>query len=162
MPSPLFSPQPGWGGRLREWLSENAYLAVFRLVLFVAIVVLVQSIIRNRPPAPLATSPSPTLAPAVEGYRPVAARGEGASHLARRALNDYLSEFPGQGPLTDAEKAYAVDILWRGAVAAASRTPFVLHEGDSLFFPYSTLEAAVTAAKAMTPAERAAWSRPAR
>ena len=69
MPSPLFTPRPGWGGLFREWLRENAYLAVFRLVLFVAIVVLVQSIVRNRPPEQPALSPSPSSdASAVDGH----------------------------------------------------------------------------------------------
>jgi hypothetical protein len=158
LPSPLFTPQPGWGGRFREWLRENAYLAVFRLVLFVAIVVLVMSIFRNRPPASPDGSPSPSPAMAVEGHRPVAARGDGASQLAKRALSEHLAEYPVAAPLTDAEQAFAVDMLWRGAVAAAARVPFVLHVGDSLFFPHATIEAAVTAAKAMTPAERATWS----
>lgn len=163
MPSPLFSPRPGWGGRLREWLRENAYLAVFRLVLFVAIVVLIQSIVRNRPPQPSALSPSPsTDASAVEGHRPVAVRGDGASQLAQRALIEHLTEYPDRGPLSPAEQAFAVDVLWRGAVQAAARVPFVLHAGDSLFFPHATIEAAISAAKTMTPAERARWSRPAR
>ena len=86
-------------------------------------------------------------------------RGDGASQLAERALTEHLAEFPDRGPLTSAEQAYAVDILWRGAVAAAARVPFVLHVGDSLFFPHATVDAAITAAKAMTPAERTKWSR---
>ena len=160
MPSPLFTPRPGWGGRFREWMHDNAYVVVFRLVLFVAIVVLIQSIVRNRPPADFAASPSPSPSSApVDGYRPVAAPREGASHLAARALDEHLAARPGTGPLTAAERAYAIDSLWRGAVAAAARTPFVLHVGDSLFFPTATVDAAVSAAKALTPTQKAAWGR---
>jgi hypothetical protein len=159
MPSPLFTPQPGWGGRLHEWLRENAYLAVFRLVLFVAIVILVQSILRHRAPVPEPLA-SPGVPPAsVQGHRPVASPGDSATALAARALEAHLAAFPDRGPLDAVQRLASVDRLAREAVATSSRQPFELNPGDSLFFPYAAVDAAIGAAKALTPAQRAAWSR---
>ena len=44
LPGPQFVPRPGWGGRLQQWLTHNAYIAVFRLVIVVALVLLGRSL----------------------------------------------------------------------------------------------------------------------
>lgn len=149
LPSPLFSPRPGWGGQLKEWFTENAYLVTFRTVLALAVALVVVSIIRNRP-APVATAPSPTPSPSV--VREYAARpGDGMTHLAARAIDEHLA-YTGMR-LSAEQHLAAVDSLsrtkgWR-PLDADERVPFREDE----------VAAAIAGSLALSAAALAAWGK---
>lgn len=154
LPSPLFTPRPGWGGQLREWLRENAYLASFRLVLAAALAVVVISILRSPPTTQLAASPSPTPTPdtIAQTFRP----GEGISHLAGRALDAYLATRP-EYKLDAVRRLFAVDTLWKTVADAGNLPEF--DAGAVIEFPHTVIEYAISQAEGMTAAQYRAWSR---
>jgi len=149
LPSPLFTPRPGWGGQLKGWFSENAYLVVFRTVLALAVALVVVSIIRNRP-VPVAIAPSPTpQSPAVREY--AARPGDGMTHLAARAIDEYLA-YSGTR-LTAEQHLAAVDSLSR------SKGWRPLDEGESIPFREDEVAAAIAGSLALSAAALAAWGK---
>lgn len=157
IPSPLFTPQPGWGGQMGAWMRENTYLLVFRGVLAVSIALIVISLLRVRPVAELALTPTPSAALTANAI--TAVRGDTLSSLAGRALGAYLTAHPEHTGLTPAHKLFITDVLWRAAEAVQSKRPFVLEVGMSVTFPDASLEASISEAKRLTPSQLAAWER---
>jgi hypothetical protein len=158
LPSPLFTPRPGWGGRLRQWWSENGYGTVFRSVLLIALIILAATIFTTRDnKSDVAVTPSPT--PTIEAIEEAARPGEGISHLASRVLNAYIAEEPATRALEPVEHLFAVDYLSRMIMALSSRSPFTLRANENVRFPVTALNDAIAKANALTPQERTNWSR---
>lgn len=147
----MFRPRPGWGGQLRRWLHDNLYMAVFRLLIVSATVLIVSSLIHSWKDVQLAHSPSPTTTPATAVYEFVADHGIGLTQLAARAVDAYLNA---QNVRLDAVRhLYAVDSLAR---TAGWRR---LTAGEKVTFDTETLARAVISAKALTSQQYFAWSR---
>ena len=158
LPSPLFTPRAGWGGRLRHWWSENGYGTVFRSVLLIALIILAVTIFTTRDEEhELAASPTP--APTVEAREETARPGEGISHVTSRALDAHIAQEPATRSLEPVEHLFAVDYLSRMIMALSSRSPFTLRANETVRFPLTALNDAIAKANALTPQERNNWSR---
>jgi hypothetical protein len=152
LPSPLFQPRPGWGGKLRHWIRENLYLLVFRVLILAAIVLIGTSLVHSWRAIKLAQSPSPSpsISPLTVLYEHIAANGVGLTQLAALTLDTYLASH--HDLLDTPSHLYAVDALarsagWRRLIA-----------GEKIVFDTDTLARIVSAAKALTPSQRTAWS----
>jgi hypothetical protein len=157
IPSPLFTPRPGWGGQLASWMRENSYLLVFRFVLAVSVALIVISLLRVRP-QPSAPNASPT-ATALAAHQMVASRGDTLSSLAMRALDEHLSVHPEHTGLTPAHKLFITTTLARAAQSALSMNAAALEVGAAIPFPHAALEAVIAEAKHLTPSQLSAWAR---
>ncbi len=156
LPSPLFTPQPGWGGRLAGWLRDNLYMLVFRVVVFSAVALILISLVRSwRAPRLAEQSPSPSASPLSQNwtFQTAAAAGQGMTHLAAWAVDAYLSQHTPKVALTAVEHLYAVDSLAR----QSGWRRLALHEEAR--FSADDIAAVIEKAKALTAAQRAAWAR---
>ncbi|HUO75725.1 MAG TPA: hypothetical protein VMU12_02310 [Candidatus Paceibacterota bacterium] len=153
LPGPMFRARPGWGGRLREWMHENLYVIVFRLLLLAAAGLVIASLL-NHHATPEAPVPSPTATPtAYDAYYQVALAGEGMTHLAAKTINDYSDDQIPPLKLDAIQHLFAVDTLARTAGWRRLRL------GDEVSFRTSVIQDVIFLAKALTPAQRAAWAR---
>jgi hypothetical protein len=152
LPSPLFRARPGWGGQLREWLADNAYVIAFRLLLLAAAVLVVASLVgRHEPETAL---PSPTVIPrAYDAYDEVALAGEGMTHLAAKAVDDYSADQIPPLRLDAVQHLFAVDALARGAGWIR------MELGDGVSFRTADIVDIVARAQSLTARQRAAWAR---
>ena len=151
LPSPMFKPRPGWGGKLRTWLHDNLYILMFRGLLLVAVGLVGLSLIRSWNAAPLAQSPSPSGSSNLAQYEFIAAHGVGLTHLAAKALDAYLIE---QSSTLDAPRhLFAVDALARQAGWHR------LSVGEKIVFDITALAQAVTSAQSLTKTQYSAWQR---
>lgn len=139
LPSPLFKPKPGWGGRLRIWLKRNNQ-SVSLVAALVIIVFATQGLIRQE--RGTATN---DLTQTLENIITLTARqNQGISHLARQALSDYLISHRDIS-LTPVQELFA-------ATALANTVPArLLSIGEPVTFQLSSLQAAIESAKNMTP-----------
>ena len=154
LPGPMFSARPGWGGQLREWLHENLYVVVFRLLLLIAAGLVIASIVGRRS-APVAVLPSPTATPDTthDSYYQVALAGEGMTHLAAKAVNEYSNDQIPPLQLDAIQHLFAVDALARNAGWHR------LALGDGVTFRTSVVADVIFLAKSLSPAQRSAWAR---
>ena len=152
LPSPLFRARPGWGGQLAEWLADNAYVIVFRVLLLVAAVLVIVSLVRHH--GTEVALPSPTETPrAYDAYYEVALAGEGMTHLAAKAVNDYAADQIPPLVLDAVQHLYAVDALARSAGWKR------MELGDGVSFRTADLADIIARAMRLTAAQRSAWSR---
>ncbi|MCC6934365.1 MAG: hypothetical protein IT406_01565 [Candidatus Yanofskybacteria bacterium] len=152
LPGPLFTPRPGWGGKLRAWLTDHAYLLVFRVVLLVALLLIGRSLwhARSLP----STSPAPTPTPVIAQNIALTARpGDGLTDLAARAIDLLLASGSATIRLDAAQHLFAVDSLAR----AMGWRRLLLNE--ELLFKTSDITAAVLQALTLSPSRHAAWER---
>jgi hypothetical protein len=151
LPSPLFRARPGWGGQFKEWLADNAYVIVFRLLLFIAAVLVVASLAGRH--GPQTALPSPTATPfAYDAYYEVALAGEGMTHLAAKAVDDYSADRIPPLHLDAVQHLFAVDALARGAGWTR------LELGDGVSFRTADIIDIVARAQSLTARQRAAWA----
>ena len=154
IPGPLFSARPGWGGRIARWLSHNASMAVFRLVILLALILIGRSIWIRLPARQSSFEPMASASPESRGdIVLVASRGDGMTTLAAHALDLYIATSNNLIRLTAAQHLFAVDTLARSAGWKA------LNVGQSVVFTRDALASVVSAAQALTPAQRAAWGK---
>jgi len=152
LPGPMFRPRPGWGGRLRGWLSGNVYVVVFRLLLLAAAALVVASLVGRHEPE--TAFPSPTASPfAYDTYYQVALAGEGMTHLAAKTVDDYSHDQIPPLTLDAVQHLFAVDALAR--LAGWKR----MELGDGVSFRTAVVADVVATAQSLTPAQRTAWSR---
>ena len=151
LPGPQFVPRPGWGGQLRRWFQHNIYIALFRLVIVVALVMLAHSLWSSTPPQ-IAVSPPPTPGE-LTGFTIKARPGDGMTNLAARAVDLYIAVQSRIIRLDAAQHLFAVDTLARTTCWCP------LKDGQSVSFTNINIAASVEAALGMTPAKHAAWSR---
>ncbi len=152
LPGPQFISRPGWGGRIREWFSHNAYTAMFRLVIVVALVLIARSLFihRNNPIA------QPTDSPVAAVLRPISTQalaGDGMTNLAARALDVYLALQSPAIRLDGAQHLFAVDALAR----AVCWCPVTINQ-EVTFVP-ADIKPIVDRALGLSPAQHAAWAR---
>lgn len=153
LPGPLFRARPGWGGRLREWAHENLYVVVFRLILLIAAGLVIASLVGHRGASEaLAPSPTPTAQPEATYYE-VALAGEGMTHLAAKAINNYSDDQIPPLKLDAIQHLFAVDTLARSAGWHR------LQLGDGVTFRTAVVEDVIFLAHSLSAAQRAAWAR---
>lgn len=156
IPSPVFRPRPGWGGRLSAWFRENGALTLFRLALVVGVTLVAVSLLRPEGLPPAATaSPSPTTVVRGDGTTVTveAQRGEGMTHLAARALDSRLGTHHPPRTLAAVEHLFAVHTLARQAGWRVVLT------GEAVGFRTADLDTAADHGRALSPSQRARWSR---
>jgi len=157
LPGPMFRARPGWGGQLREWLHENLYVVVFRLLLLVAAGLVIISIVGHRN-APVAALPSPTSLAVTpqsshDPYYQVALAGEGMTHLAAKAVNEYAQDQIPPLKLDAVQHLFAVDALARNAGWHR------LALGDGVTFRTSVVADVIFLAKSLSASQRSAWAK---
>ena len=156
LPSPLFTPRPGWGGKIARWLRDNLYILIFRLVVFGAAALIIVSLVRSWQATRTAqTTNSPSPSPTGQNWtlQTAAARGQGMTDLSAWAVNAYCSQHDPRISLTAVEHLYAVDTLarktgWRR-----------LQVREEAMFSADDIANIIESAKALTPAQRNAWAR---
>lgn len=82
----------------------------------------------------------------IEGFHVTATKGDGLTHLARKAVQEYLAQNP-DASITKEHKIYLEDYL-RKNVASGK-----IKEGDVRVFPEQLVSDALTKAKSLTPAQ---------
>ena len=152
LPGPLFTPRPGWGGKLSKWLGENLYIFIFRLVVLAALFLIVFSLVsawRTNPPLP-----SPTPEPLSQNwtFHTAASSGEGMTDLAAWAVDAYLTRHDPQVSLSAVEHIYTVDRLSR--LVGWHR----LEVGEEIEFDADDIASIIERAYSL-PAQRDAWAR---
>ena len=153
IPSPMFTPRPGWGGRLRAWLRDNFYVLLFRLIVLVAVLLIISSLIRAWKSAPVVVSPSPTPSSQNWTFETATEPGQGMTHLAAWAVDAYATQHDPQIELTAVEHLFAVDALarltgWRS-----------LERGEEVQFSADDIAVIITRAQSLSPAQRSAWAK---
>ena len=146
LPGPHFAPRPGWGGQLKAWLSTHIRMMLFRGALVLAAALIVTSFWRTVPTQEPAEDHEQT--PAISE---TAARGEGTSHLAARALDRALIDRT--QTLDPVERTWAIQLLvepWTG---------LRLEPGMQMDFPLHDIADAIDRAKALSPTQRQALKR---
>ena len=152
LPSPMFRPRPGWGGRLHAWAKDNLYLLIFRVLILAAVMLIGTSLMRSWHAVKLAQSPSPSpsASPLMTAYEHIAAHGLGLTHLAARTVDAYLAA---HGESLDAPRhLYAVDALARSAGWRR------LISGETVRFDADTTAGIIASAKTLTARQVATWS----
>jgi hypothetical protein len=142
LPSPLFQPRPGWGGKISAWIRRNFYTLAFRIVVFAILIAVGTFITRRAPQEAILPSVSPT--PLATAYTETAAPGEGISHLAARALDRYLEQH--NTTLDTLQHLWAVNQL------SASQA---LKRGQEVSFSSNAIGTAIDEAKSLTAGQRA-------
>jgi len=154
LPGPQFAPRPGWGGQLKRWFSDNAYSIVFRLVIFCALILVARSLWVNLPSRSLSSTPTPApTAQDIRGLTVTAQPGDGMTDLAARALDLYLAVQSRMIRLDAAQHLFAVDTLAR-IVCWCS-----VEVDQEVTFASANIESVIERALALTPAQKAAWTR---
>ena len=151
LPGPQFVPRPGWGGRIREWFSHNAYTVVFRMVLVVALLFLVRSLFVHRN-----GSVSPTPSPIVASLQPISIKalsGDGMTNLAARAIDVYTALQTPAISLDGAQHLFTVDALARTVCWCPVKV------NQEVAFKPADIKSVVDRALGLSPAQHAAWSR---
>lgn len=153
IPSPMFTPRPGWGGKLSNWLQDNLYILLFRIVVLAAIVLIITSLIRAWKVSPLAASPSPTPTSQNWEFKTATLPGQGMTDLAAWAINAYSAQHDPQIKLTAVEHLFAVDALahktgWRH-----------LEVREEFEFSADDIATIIQQAKSLSPIQRSAWAR---
>ena len=153
LPGPQFTPRPGWGGQLREWFTRNAYIVVFRLVIFAALVLVAHSLWVHLPArtADIRASATPT-PQELKGLTVKANPGDGMTNLAARALDLYVALQTSQLRLSAAQHLAAVDTLSRSVCwCPVARDQIVT-------FATADIVHAIDSALRLSPAALRAWS----
>ncbi len=149
LPGPLFAPRPGWGGQLRAWLQGDGSLALFRLLVFAAAVLIISSLAHSlRAPHVAQIMPSPSATGT--SYAFIAAAGQSMTHLVTLALTAYVTQQ--HIALDSAERLCAITTLTQ-----TKTHPLVV--GEQVIFSSDTLAQAVITAKTLTSLQHSAWQR---
>lgn len=156
LPSPVFTPRPGWGGQFRRWLRQRGATIFFRGVIIIALCITALAL-WHQPESPQATVSPVTPTPIVEVpiIIPVKA-GDGMSAIAVRAIDAYLAlpiAMQSSYHLDSLQHLIAVDALVRSTPAQT------LHAGDTVSFSLHNVQVAIDVAAVLTPPQRAAWLR---
>lgn len=151
LPSPLFTPRPGWGGQLAAWFKGNASVLLFRTVLVAAMAVVLISIMRRPSGRPeLAATPTPEPV-AQEAITETIAQGDTLTRVAGRALDRYLEN---TGKKLDAiQRLWAADRLTNATLTASPALS--LKSGAAIDFPVTVIEYAINEAETLSAAQRA-------
>lgn len=167
LPGPLFEPGPGWGKKLSNWFKKNIKRNIPPLIIIIILAVLL-TIFLTMPKSPNKESATIGLqnqqkvqlgqieknvrVKEVEksnGLKETviivkAQKGEGITHLARKALKIYL-ENNYDPELTPEHKIYIEDYL------KDLHGERFLQLGEELEFPLNDIEKAISLAKDLTP-----------
>lgn len=152
LPSPIFQPRPGWGGKLKRWFHNHGGMHMLQMLILVILVLTSLAMIRRWDQAQLATAtPSASPDATQSKYSFIAAYGVGLTHISAQAVDAYTADQ--KITLTAVEHLYAVDSLarqlgWRD-----------LALGEKVIFSSQRLAETIISAKALTPQQRTAWSR---
>lgn len=152
LPGPQFVPRPGWGGQLQRWFTRNAYAAVFRMVIVVAVVLIARSLFTHLNSA-VSLAPSTSPAATLQPISVQARAGDGMTNLAARALDMYAALQTPAISLDGAQHLYAVDALTRTVCWCP------VEVNQEVAFASADIKSVIDRALALSPAQRAAWNR---
>jgi len=153
----MFTPRPGWGGKLRRWAQGNLYFILFRLIIVSIVVWVGSTIISSYKTAQsnIEPTPTPTDTQNNDAYPATAEAGWGLSDMAAAALNDYLTDHPTE-KLSRVEHLWAVDRIWNTFIEVSNRpNPKLVHLHDSFVVPATVIEYAISEARHLSPSQRA-------
>ena len=143
--SPIFTPRPGWGGKLKNWLRKNGQS---KLLPILSVALLVLGLFAYWNGKDRQTTSDDISAKTI--YK-VAEPRQGLPPLARAAINDYLTS--NNIELSQEQKLYAetylVDLVGKRSVSV----------GETISFEASQLSEVVEKAKALTPYQIQEWSK---
>ena len=127
---PVFEPAPGWGGRLRTWISHNKFFALLMsaLVVFLVIFLIIKgtpdpknlttlTFISSPVPTALVTTNAVETVRAGDSYTTVARRAVTTAGMASSDSKDYLP-----GPRLYAETKLARDLQTQPLIIGAKIT----------------------------------------
>jgi hypothetical protein len=151
--SPIFTPRPGWGGKLKNWFKNNFYNVVIPLIAIFLVLVSVHNLsnqyieyANKEMGGNIAAISKPTI-------EKVAQRGQGISHLARQALEDYLKENPqiqlGLGEKIFIENYFANNVFQNKNIGLGEKVEF--NKNDILI--------AIERARTLSPLQISEWEK---
>lgn len=143
--SPIFTPRPGWGGKLKNWLKTNGQPKVLP-VASIAILAIGLFVYLNGK-----GNQNPNIDVSAQAIEKIAEPRQGLTHLARSAIYDYLTA--NDVELSAEQKLYAetylVSILGKKSVSV----------GEKVVFESDKLSESVEKAKNLTPYQIQEWSK---
>ena len=154
LPSPHFTPRPGWGGRLQNWLSKHASMLVFRLVLFFALI-LIGRAFWVRLPARTENLNTPDISSSEDSARLTltATKGDGITDLAARALDMYIATN------TDAPRLDATEHLFAVTTLATATGIRALEIEQEVSFTSAAIQSVIATAQQLTAHQKSAWAK---
>ena len=145
--SPIFTPRPGWGGKLNNWFKSNFERKILPALATVIIVIGAYFYIAKHNPAQAPVENSPV----AEAIDVQIQSGQGLTHIARTAITEYLS---GNGlDLSATQKVFAESYLVNKMGNQR------LLAGGTLSIKTTELEEVIEKAKSLTQDQIKTWSR---
>lgn len=150
---PVFEFGPGWGAKTKKWFkkyivaSDCSLCRNTRYILLAGIVVLTISWPYFKKTADQQSQDKLTgQIKIAEVVRP----GDSKIKLARRALSNYLTQFPDQN-LTNGQRVFIETVLGQGLVNDTFKT------GINIEFPADTIKSAIEKSKLLSPSQLKYW-----
>ncbi len=140
---PVFDFGPGWGFYVKRWLGK--YLFKIVLPAIVVIAALGLYIFRDGAESNEKTAVNDKIAVVV-------VRGDSRTHLARKALAEYLKNYP-EEPLSGGQKLFIEEILRRKLANPK------LTIGEIAEFAVDDIKAVIAQAKQLTPFQLEVWEK---
>ena len=147
LPSPVFRPRPGWGGKLNKWLRKHGFSSLVRAACIVAVLLIIRSLIPHHSPEVVQSTPTPS--PTMDTHHQVAGPREGIQTLAARAIDECLSKHPELGTLDPIEHLWAVYQL------ARTVPPHTLRVGETVEFTHEVVVGIISRSQHLSSFTRA-------
>ncbi|GEM_PF-3465199 len=144
--SPIFTPKPGWGGKLKNWLASNLSSKILPAV---SILILSAGLYAFFNKNDQAAGPKPdNQAGTIEK---IAQPRQGLTHLAREALTEFLNS---KGlDLSPEQKLFAETYL------VTKLNKRLVNAGDTVAFKINDLTETIERAQALNELQLQAWSK---
>lgn len=148
LPGPLFTPRPGWGGKLRVWLRANGVKTLATLIVVSASIGATSYIINRRDSVSVTPTASPTPI-AIPGYTITARTGDTLTSISTRALDDHLKASGEQ--LDRIARLWAVDRITNALLTPYPARPT---SGQVITIPTTVIEYGIAEATSLSPTQR--------
>ena len=145
-PGPVFEAGPGWGAKTKNWLGRYFWKVIFPIV----IIVLVGYGFSTRNDGEQTKQPEKSAAAAEDKISQSVTPGDSRTHLARRALAEYLQKAPDE-VLTAGQKVFVETKLAKTVTAA------VLKAGGAIDFRLEDIKNFAAQAKDLTQSQLQKW-----
>lgn len=142
---PVFEPEPGWGFSVKKWFKKYFWKIILPIIV---IIIAVVSLAKKTEQTASPNSPTPSLSLSTEIINEIVKRGDSRTHLARRALADYLTSAPEN--LTAGQRVF-IETKLRESVSS----PLTI--GMTVKFQITEIQSAIGQAKQLSPTELKKW-----
>ena len=143
--SPIFKAKPGWGGKLKSWLSSNFESRILPVISILVLIIGLYGFFNNSDRVALEEDKES------EVIQKIAQPRQGITHLARAALAEFLESKNIQ--LLPAQKLFTETYL------VTKLNLRLVHPGDTVTFKINDLTEAIEKSKLLTDYQLAEWSK---